>query len=426
MIVNQSRPRWLNWATAALGVLAFAYLVGGGHDLVTDETLVGTIQHLKSFVTGDQSVKPQVDNQHAFDVRLRWTEQRYVRKGINPYDIAFHPEKADPTIGRIPGEDASGYPPWAYLTQEALVPPLPIGVVRWYLALVNALAYFVIGLWAYSFGRRVGGKELGWLMVAMCFACAGNAIQLRWGNYAAIVMALLVGMSFFSKRGQLLLAGLFLGWAMLKPQNAMLFTFVLMARKQWTGVAVAVGYTLMAGAITAWRIGTNPLHMLDQMFQGAMNWSNIHLGIFDPLMASGLVPLPILTKIGLLSGIIAAAWLCWHYRSRSTEVLMAIAAVTSYVSTYHRRFDAMMLAFLLVPLAACAFRTKSALVWTALIVNGLFLWLPIRERDYYNLVTSTLHCLVAIWGLVVLLRDPGGGLAESGDRREESLLSAAT
>lgn len=426
MIVSQSPPRWLNWATAALGVLGFVYLAAGCHDLVTDQTFLGTFQHIKALVTGSQGVTPQTNPQHAMDVKMRWKEQAYIRMGINPYDIAFHPEKADPKIGRIPGVDSGGYPPWAFLTQEVLALPLPLGVVRWYLALVNALAYFAIASWAYGMGRQIGGKEVGWFMVAMCLACAGNAIQLRWGNYAAIVMALLVGMNFFSKRRQPVLAGLFLGWAMLKPQNAMLFTFVLMARKQWSGVAVAIGYTLVAGCITAWRVGTNPLHMVDQLFQGAMTWSNLHLGILDPIMASGLVPIPVLTKIGLLSGIIIAAGLIWHYRSRSNEVLMAIAAVTSYVSTYHRRFDAMMLAFLLVPLAVRAFRSNSALVWAALIINGLFLWLPLRESDYYNLVTSTVHCFAAIWGLAVLLRDPDANLAESDDRRAANpLLSTA-
>ena len=39
-------------------------------------------------------------------------------------------------------------------------------------------------------------------------------------------MALLVGMNYFSRNNQQVLAGLFLGFAMLKPQNAMLFTFL--------------------------------------------------------------------------------------------------------------------------------------------------------------------------------------------------------
>jgi hypothetical protein len=48
MIVRQL-PRWLNWATAILDLLAFAYLVGGCHDLVTDQTFQGTFQYIQSF-----------------------------------------------------------------------------------------------------------------------------------------------------------------------------------------------------------------------------------------------------------------------------------------------------------------------------------------------------------------------------------------
>ncbi len=426
MIDSQSPPPWLKWAALALSLFAFVYLVGGCHDLVTDETLLGTFQHLKSIVTGDHEIKPQTNTQHALDVRLRWTEQAYVRKGVNPYDIAFHPESADPAIGRIPFKDPGGYPPWAFLTQEPLVPPLPIAVVRWHLAFVNALAYAVIAWWAYACGRQVGGREVGWFMAAMCLACAGNAVQLRWGNYAAIVMALLVAMNYFSRVEQPVLAGFFLGFAMLKPQNAMLFTFVLLARKQWTGVAVAIGYTLVAGGITAWRVRTSPLTMIDQLFEGAMRWDNLHLGILDPIRMSGILSTPVLTKIGLVAGIVVAAGLTWRYRSRSIEVLMAIAAVVAHVSTYHRRFDAVMLGFLMVPLSALALRRGSAPVWSALIINGLLLWLPLSEAVYFNPLISTTHCLVAIWGLTLVLRDPLADIAGSEPARVNPLLGGAT
>lgn len=404
---TRTSPRpWPRWATAGLFLLALAYLLGGFHDLVTDETLSGTFQHLKSIFSHHEEKPPETNSQHAFDVRMRWLEQKYIRKGINPYDIEFHPENADPSIGRIPGNEASGYPPWAYVTQAVLVPPLSYSGVRWYLAFVNALAYLIISRWAYSVGNRSGGRDVGWFMVASCLACAGNAVQLRWGNYAAIVMALLLCMNYFSEREQPVLAGLFLGFAMLKPQNAMLFTFLLIARKQWSSVIIAVAYTLVAGAITAWRIGTNPLHMIDQLFKGAAIWTNLHLGIFEPLMAMRIIPIPWLIRFGLTASILLTAWLMWRYRARSNEVLMAIAVVISYVCLYHRRFDAMMLGFLLVPLAVQAFRTNSVGVWAALIVNGLFVWLPLREQDHFNMVVLPLHCLAAIWGLTVLLRGP--------------------
>jgi hypothetical protein len=222
----------------------------------------------------------------------------------------------------------------------------------------------------------------------------------------AIAMALLIGMNYFSRIGQPVIAGICLGLAMIKVQDAMLFTFVLFARKQWSGIAVAVAYTLVAGWIAAWRVGTTPLHMIDQLFQGTKSWTDVHLGILEPIMAAGIIPVPLLTKIGLLTAIVAAAWLCWHYRSRSNDVLMAIASVTSFSLLYHRRFDSILLTFLMVLLAARALRRNSAQTWALLFVNGLFLWLPMREIDYFNLVTSTINGLVAIWGLAVILRDP--------------------
>src|SRR3954469_13576742 len=141
MVEGPIAPRWLSWATAALVLLALAYYFGGIHDLVTDETFVGTFQHIKSLIKSDPTIVPQTKPEHANDARLRWTEQEYVHIGVNPYEIAVHPENADPEIGRLPCRDPGGYPPWAFLTQEPLVPPLPFTAVRWYLVLVNSLAY---------------------------------------------------------------------------------------------------------------------------------------------------------------------------------------------------------------------------------------------------------------------------------------------
>ncbi|HEX4414794.1 MAG TPA: glycosyltransferase family 87 protein [Lacipirellulaceae bacterium] len=410
-------PPLLRWATIILGLLSLVYLVGGFHDLVTDETYLGTVQHLKSIIEKDSSVVPQTKKEHANDTRLRWTEQAYVHIGVNPYTIAAHPENADPRIGPLPCRDPGGYPPWAFLTQEVLVPQIPFAIERWYFVGINVLAYCIIAWWAYLFGRRFDGVGLGLFMVAITLACSGNLVNLRWGNYVAIVMALLIGMNYFSERQQELLAGLCLGFAMIKPQDAMLFTFVLLVRKQLLAVVVAVGYTIVAGCISAWRVGTNPLVMLDQMFKGAMTWTeDLHLGILDPIKTAGIIPTPILTKLGLVAGVLVAAGLMWRYRSRSSEVLMAIAAVVSMATTYHRRYDGIILAFLLVPLALRALRDRSAITWIALVLNGLFLWLPLREVDYFNLVVSTAHCVVAIWGLVLVLQDPTAVVPETAPR----------
>jgi hypothetical protein len=127
----------------------------------------------------------------------------------------------------------------------------------------------------------------------------------------------------------------------------------------------------------------------------------------------------------LLSGIVVAAGLIWHYRSRSNEVLMAIAAVVAYVSTYHQRYDAVILIFLLVPLAGLALRHGSKAAWAALVLNGLFLWFPFTQRLYFIPAVITSHCAVAIWGLCVLLRGPAGNALESRQLQPEAPFPGA-
>lgn len=369
---TQRKDRILLFVTVALGTTGAIYLLLGINALLWGE--------------------PR-------DLLWRWYEMYYVRQGINPYDVTPGSPLINPAIGYtpIPG----GYAPWAFLMQELFVPPISFSAVRWHFALATAIAFGVIGLWAYRTGSEFGRLE-GWFFVAICAAMAANYTSLKWGNYPPIITALLIAMVYFANRNRPIAAGSCLALAMLKPQMAALFIFFLLAKKQWKSAAVAIALTLVACYLGAWRVNESPQRILQQMFDGVSTWTMLNLGILQPLHLLGVSP-TLISKLGMVLGLAATALLAYRFRNRSDFTLLAIICVTSLLWTYHRRYDHIMAIFLLIPLARLALASNSRWHWGLLIVNGLFLWLPLREAYYGNTVTMFSHFAALIAGLIAVL-----------------------
>ena len=67
---------------------------------------------------------------------------------------------------------------------------------------------------------------------------------------------------------------------------------------------------------------------------------------------------------------------------RSLGPAFAVAAVAGRLWTYHKNYDNVMLAFLLVPLAVFAIQRRAALVAVAgFLAMGLTLWIPARFAE---------------------------------------------
>lgn len=356
-----------------LGLIAFVYLADGFYHLAIHES-------------------------GAFDLRTRWIEQHYIDKGINPHDANQNPARVLPEIG--PPIAISAYPPWAYLTNELLVPRISWPLARIWFAVLNLCSLLIMAAWAYRVGRSES-LVAGVLLAVSVLALSSNTVSLRLGQFSIIVCAFLVFMLHFERKEMPVLAGISLGLAMTKPQMAALFTFVLLARKQWIGAGVAVLYTLIASAVIWVRVGADPLTMVQQSFSNIVAWEAFALGFWSPLISLGLTP-SMATRTGMVVGGLVAFILTWRYRDVSSLALMAIASVLAQLWTYHLRYDHVMMIFLVVAVGRVALQKRNYFSWGAFIVVGLSVWAPIAKSHWTGIIPFIQY---AIWiaGLAVVL-----------------------
>lgn len=352
----------------------------------------------------------------AVDLRLRWVEERYFFRGINPFDVTWRslPQASQKEVkadSAHPPERQSdleypdpAHPPWGYVMGCAyLWPSWP--AVRWYYAGLNVLVVIGLSVGVYL-AFRPWGRPMALLLALGVPAMHGVNLTLQVGQYGILVTGLLAGCLALLSCGREIPAGLLLGLALIKPTISAPFFLVLLCRRRFKACAAALGYCLAASLI-AWAVlGTNPLELLRQLRVTAATY--IHEGTFGPLqmlLAAGIEPgrgIQILAVGG-----IALLFTILTLRGERLSLVdaFALAAVVGRLWTYHRVYDDVMLLFLLLSLASRMARCRSSILATgALFLVCLSLWLPSRFLD--TVPAQVLLNLIWISAAVVLITQP--------------------
>ncbi|HEX6272697.1 MAG TPA: glycosyltransferase family 87 protein [Polyangiaceae bacterium] len=336
------------------------------------------------------------------DLARRWLENAYFVRGIDSLDVYAGTRPVVPEIG-VP--HAGGYPPWSLPVALVVAPPVAHGFLQAYFAVLNVLALATVVWFARRAARRHGPLAAN-LVTASTAAIAANAVVLRNGQYGLLINAFLVGVLVALETRHPLRAGAWLAIAALKPQSSGPFGLLLLDRRHWPGVfSAAAVLAVFAFGAASW-LGSSPLHMLSQVFGQASNWEGGDAGPLRLLLAAGV---PRGAAIAGLAGVvtIGSAALLHVHRARSLLVQAAIACVGARLWAYHRRYDDVLLVFLLLPLALDALERSTKAAWVAFVAVGLTLWLPLREVDHG---VALIALKVVVWGigLCVLLRSPYG------------------
>ena len=388
-MVATFKPNTLRAATAILSLAALLILGNGFYNLVFVPDWKG-------------------------DLHKRWLEQRCVSQGKNPYTVYEASTQSlkpaiEPGSANLATRDADleqihpgGYPPWSFLTGFLFAPPISFSLVRIWFALLNLAAIAFISWWAFQMGRTIG-PEQGFFLVAATLAVFAHAVSLRLGQYGILINALLIGMLIREHKSQGVLEGLMLGVAAIKPNIAALFFLVLLVRRRFAIFGVASGYVFLAALIVAAAVRTGPFHMLRQMFQQTAEWDLGDAGLVRLALQIGM-PRSWVTFGGLALGLGVCAVLLYKYRSRSLTVLFAIPAVVGRLWMYHRRYDDVMLVFLLVPLGVLALRRPTQISLGIFLLVGISLWMPLRDSDQ-TAVVILVKVFIWIIGLWHLLRN---------------------
>jgi hypothetical protein len=364
-------------AAIALLALGGAYQIKGNYDLIAGS-------HASS----------------AIDLRNRDIEHALFVGGQNPFD-SF---------------DAS-QPPWAYPFGLVLTAP-PWPAVRTYFAVINALALAFLMWWAYR-EPRDAPAEVRLLLMAAVFAFGGSCTATEVGQVSIVVTALLAGALLCDRAHRDYACGLLVALSLIKPTISVPFAIALLVTRRYRAAAAAAAYGAAASAITWAVTGASPFYMLQQMAASAAKYvGDGTLGVMDMLAAFGIVSA---AQVALTPVIIAIpAMLLMAMGRHSLTLAFAVAAVWGRLWTYHKSYDDVMLAFLLIPLGVLAFRERSRTALAAFALVGLLAWIPGRVLA----VTEIQMLQLVVWpaSLAVLVLCARRGVAVDVERAPSTRL----
>lgn len=381
--------RWVNVITLALGAIGFVYLCEG-------------------FLRALFGPLPQ-------DLARRWIESAYFVRRIDSMDVYAGLHVPEPDLGPA---HAGGYPPWSTVIGLFLAPPVRQAWLQVYFALVNAAALAFTVRQAFRQGLLQGARA-PWLFATSCLAVSANAVVLRNGQYGIIVNACLMAMLAAHAAGDTRRGGFWLAMSALKPQTSALFAFLWTSRKGAGALVVAAAVCGAATAAASWWLSASPVRLVSQVFGQAANWDGGDAGPLRLLLTAGVpreVAIPLLAIVFVSASLV----LLYRFRHSTPAIHAAIVCVAGRLWTYHRRYDDVMLVFLLLPLCARALASRRALDWLPYLSVGLTLWLPLREADHGPLLIAV---KVAVW-LAALAWLLSGARAEQRVTRVESAPSA--
>lgn len=329
-------------AALAISALGVAYQAKGFHDLIWGDEVTSAV-----------------------DLFNRDVEHRFFVRGENPFD---HVEASQP--------------PWGYPFGVVLTwPEWP--AVRAYFAVINALALAVLLFWIYRYARRAP-NEIRLLLMASVLAFGGTCTAAEVGQISVIVTALLAAALLCDEHDHPYLCGLLVALSLIKPTISAPFAMVLVMTSRYRAALTTAAYAAAASALTWWVTGASPIHMLEQMAAAAARYvGDGTYGVMDLLAAMNVTSsaqVIVTPLIVALPGLILTLLV-----RRSLPLAFAVAAVWGRLWTYHKTYDDVMLAFLLVPIGLIALteRSRAALV-TFFAMAGL-LWLPGRVVVYERL-----------------------------------------
>jgi hypothetical protein len=318
----------------------------------------------------------------AKDLRTNWTETQLVLHRQSPYQDQWA---------------ASPYPPWTFPANLAFYSP-PWSLAKPWFVLINLVCLLLLAGWAW---RVVGGTHGFDAMVAATSITAISSIAtgLGLGQNAIIYTALLAGSLVCYQGGRPILSGLLLGIAMSKINIATPFILPFVFRKETKVVAAAAAYMLGATLLVAFWVHSPPWTMMKLWTAAAQRNNGVAYGPASLLTCVGMSPDTAARGCAVVVLSVAVAVLAM-LRKLPILTLFGLAAGFGRLWTYHRVYDNVMLAFLLVALADLHFRTKLRSVGLAWLLVGLTLWIPIRSMDVP--IVHLIHVLIWIAAMIVL------------------------
>lgn len=203
-----------------------------------------------------------------YDWEEHWKASAYVLRGIEPFD-AVH-KAVLPEVGKMMENYISV--PWSYLLSTIMAPGfLPMGIAKVYsigffIALIIGIIFCMNRIFSLLFNDAQP-------LVIGLFILAYPKLTAVWiqGNNALLVSAFLLYALCAVLYEKDILAGAFMGFAMVKPQVALLFFIPLLFMKRFKTIATAAIIVIGTWIITCIILNENIIDTLTMTMERGMN-----------------------------------------------------------------------------------------------------------------------------------------------------------
>lgn len=349
-------------------------------------------------------------------VDFHWESAALFLRGENPYRWFFEGRFYDGVI-----VDATQAPSTiAFILPFGLLPHSMANTL-WDVCNLGFTVMFLLFMGRLFFARAEGGVERSFFAFAALFLCGapwrvgmgcGQHTMFSLAFFAAALLAV-------ERRRHWLIVGALLSAALFKYTVTVPLAFIFVIRRQWKPLAVAAAiHVALTVALGLWT-GTNPVLLVQQSLEvfwglGIFTAGNADLAAFANWL--GIVDACPWAKVGyVVFGLVMLVYTFTRLfgRLRHVPLLLDISvlAILADLSSYHRCYDLVSLAF---PLAFCLrnpFGRRTILPWL-LVLNAFFLLRVdfALRLGWYVPISFALH-LATLFSLVYFVA--------SADRRKE-------
>lgn len=280
------------------------------------------------------------------DITGHWRICRYAIEGYNPYLLIGQPAQVE-SIGKIP--EAFSTVPWSCIFGSVFYGGfLPLNVAYVYIFVMHfaALAALLVVFYN-SFKDNFSAKHFI-VMLLIPVAHFSFMYSTHFGNAGGIISCMLM-IAFLIGKNHPYIAGVLLGFSMMKPQLSAIICIVYLLNKQFKVLFTAAGIVLAGWAATCIFTSTNPVELLLQTFSSGTAASTQYLGLLNNLKYFG-VDSKIILLINVAIGCIYTVSL-YAYLRKKTDIssnslfLYVPACLASTFWIYKNGTDYMIIAF---------------------------------------------------------------------------------
>ena len=334
----------------------------------------------------------------AGDFHTRWKTMQYLYRGHYPYpgiyDSSVH---FDPAIGKA---DYGGYFPWSFFSFIALIPPLSLTASKVYFAIVNLISLFVLGVFSYRSFAKYGKRERLFAVVSV-LAISSHCTTLGVGQLGIVINAALVLMFECLNNRRLIWAGLWCGFALIKPNVSALYFLVLLTPARYRAAITTVGYVASTSFMVAVLTQRDTLSLIAQPLDKLYNYIDHASPVIAALVQIGFSAQLVIPFVMLIGGG-ACLLLLQKMGSMPLAYQFAIASTVGRVCTYHRAYDNVMLVFLYLSFLHFVLAQPQRPHRVMFYLLALSLWLPTAWFEMQSM--ATMQSCIWIGAMAMLIK----------------------